>query len=1052
MKPAWMHLSELPQMQQTLFETIKEKEFEKEKMLDLAKLQQLLAKLNPLYVAMHPFSRPANRMPQFIRGLAAFVLCSFVSMSLFASDFVLPPDQYVSPAMTLQQAANMGTTTVVPPASTTSTDSFYSRGPLSTPTSVDTGSVTATTTPSYYVSSTGSDQGNGSAAAPWKSLQYAVSRLQAGDTLTIQEGTYDMASGANFTTSGRSDAYITIQGQGNVVIDGTNLFSYTPVFDTKGQSYIKFKNLTVNNARDAVEVSPGSTNVEVDGLKTDGNDFAVKINGGENITVRNVYAINSRNAFRVEGASSRNILFENIETYGAKDIYAGYDPNYTNGDGFILEAGSNITLRNIISGYNWDAGFDIKANNVTVENVVAIGNKNNFKTWGTNIVIKSSLSYDAKRQAMPSGGTVDGNGINVRSGNVKLVNVTFANNEDDDIKLNGGATIQLQNSIIARNLNNGGNIVFNEGGTFLEDNNVWYVAGKTASNAFAGSPVPFTVSSASKFGDPGFVNWAAYNFRLKNASAAIDTGNSSFALSPYDLDGNTRVNGSAVDAGAYEYYPGTVTPPVITAVASSSVTQTAASISWTTDKSSDSQVEYRVKGTTPWLATVVNASLVTNHSVALNGLTANTDYEYRVKSKDSAGNLAVQTSISSFKTLAVATPPPPPPTTCTTAICGVTAGQTVSGTVKVQPNLTLNPNVKKVSYYLNGTLSTREYASPFIWGGAGFDTTKLTDGNYTLSGAYTTKAGDQSFSITFSVKNSGADTTVPVISAVSSSNITPSGVTINWTTNEASDSQVEYRVAGSTAWLATGLNASMVLSHSVTLSGWNAGTTYEYRVKSKDQAGNLATQGTVSTVTTAAVPPVTACTTAICGVTNGQTVGGIIKIQPNLSLNPDVKKVSYYLNGALSGREYAAPFTWGGSGGIDTTKMADGTYTLSGAYTTNSGDKPFTLTFTVKNSASPAPAPVPTVCTTAMCGISSGQVLSGTVLIQPNLTLNPGIKKVSYYLNGTLYERDYAAPFTMGAATGLDTKTLANGTYIISGAYTTAAGDVSFTFTVTVRN
>ena len=61
------------------------------------------------------------------------------------------------------------------------------------------------------------------------------------------------------------------------------------------------------------------------------------------------------------------------------------------------------------------------------------------------------------------------------------------------------------------------------------------------------------------------------------------------------------------------------TPPAISAVASSSTTGVAARIGWTTDESSDSQVEY---GTTTAYgsATSVNASRVTAHSVQLSGL------------------------------------------------------------------------------------------------------------------------------------------------------------------------------------------------------------------------------------------------------------------------------------------------------------------------------------------------------------------------------------------------------------------------------------------------
>jgi Leucine-rich repeat (LRR) protein len=74
-------------------------------------------------------------------------------------------------------------------------------------------------------------------------------------------------------------------------------------------------------------------------------------------------------------------------------------------------------------------------------------------------------------------------------------------------------------------------------------------------------------------------------------------------------------------------------------------------------------------------------------------------------------------------------------------------------------------------------------------------------------------------------------------SGVSPSDITTSTATIAWTTDEPATSQVEYGTTaayGST----TTLDANLVTSHSVTLIGLTADTTYHYQVKSKDKAGN----------------------------------------------------------------------------------------------------------------------------------------------------------------------------------------------------------------------
>ena len=83
-------------------------------------------------------------------------------------------------------------------------------------------------------------------------------------------------------------------------------------------------------------------------------------------------------------------------------------------------------------------------------------------------------------------------------------------------------------------------------------------------------------------------------------------------------------------------------PPVISAVTASSITSSGATVSWTTDTNSNSQVDY---GTTTAYgnSSSLNAALVTNHSISLSSLTAGTTYHYRVKSTDASGNLALST-------------------------------------------------------------------------------------------------------------------------------------------------------------------------------------------------------------------------------------------------------------------------------------------------------------------------------------------------------------------------------------------------------------------------
>ena len=84
-----------------------------------------------------------------------------------------------------------------------------------------------------------------------------------------------------------------------------------------------------------------------------------------------------------------------------------------------------------------------------------------------------------------------------------------------------------------------------------------------------------------------------------------------------------------------------------------------------------------------------------------------------------------------------------------------------------------------------------------------------------------------------------ADITPPVISEVDIFHITESSTTINWATDEPATSQVQYGTSdayGST----TPLDDSLTTSHSVTLTQLKPKTTYHFRIRAVDEAGNEA--------------------------------------------------------------------------------------------------------------------------------------------------------------------------------------------------------------------
>jgi uncharacterized repeat protein (TIGR02543 family) len=83
-----------------------------------------------------------------------------------------------------------------------------------------------------------------------------------------------------------------------------------------------------------------------------------------------------------------------------------------------------------------------------------------------------------------------------------------------------------------------------------------------------------------------------------------------------------------------------------------------------------------------------------------------------------------------------------------------------------------------------------------------------------------------------------ADIAPPVISEAGISHVTESDAIISWVTDEPATSQVEYGQTiayGSTS----ALDEELTTSHSLTLIGLTANTTYHFRVKSVDTAGNI---------------------------------------------------------------------------------------------------------------------------------------------------------------------------------------------------------------------
>ena len=135
-----------------------------------------------------------------------------------------------------------------------------------------------------------------------------------------------------------------------------------------------------------------------------------------------------------------------------------------------------------------------------------------------------------------------------------------------------------------------------------------------------------------------------------------------FTVKAKDAAGNTSPASNLISITTNA--PADTTAPTISGVTSSSITQTGAMISWTTNEAANSQIAYGTTSgsyTSLWPASA-DPTMLTAHNFQLSGLTAGTTYYYVVKSADAAGNLATSTQ-SSFTTTAAQASCPNTPTT-----------------------------------------------------------------------------------------------------------------------------------------------------------------------------------------------------------------------------------------------------------------------------------------------------------------------------------------------------------------------------------------------------
>jgi len=282
-------------------------------------------------------------------------------------------------------------------------------------------------------------------------------------------------------------------------------------------------------------------------------------------------------------------------------------------------------------------------------------------------------------------------------------------------------------------------------------------------------------------------------------------------------------------------------------------THNTATVRWETDEPSNSEVQFQTDFAGPPYADFENDSgNVTVHTVTLSGLTAETEYFFRVGSTDVAGNGPTYSNNFSFNTdhepdldsPVILNVPEVVNITHDSATIQWETDETSTSMVEYQagsagpPYEGFESDPDNVTVHVvtitgltpKGTLFNED------------DPNSAFNGIYHFRVSSVDQAGNPptySIDLTFSTEEA-PDETPPVITvAPTATGVTDTTATIEWTTDETSTSIVEYQVgSGGPPYTYSESDATNSRTHAVSLTGLTPSTTYHFRVGQVDQVGN----------------------------------------------------------------------------------------------------------------------------------------------------------------------------------------------------------------------
>jgi len=318
--------------------------------------------------------------------------------------------------------------------------------------------------------------------------------------------------------------------------------------------------------------------------------------------------------------------------------------------------------------------------------------------------------------------------------------------------------------------------------------------------------------------------------------------NYSYKVTIEDLNGNISKYSSVVSDTPDGVGGTDISKPSISSVVASTTGPTTAVITFITDKLSNSLVSYVATTTYPDVNSNMYTlsqgvpSMVTSHSVTLSGLTPDSNYYFFVSATDPSSNTG--TSYSSLYYL-------------TTDQGPVISTVSVSKVFPTEATIVWNTNTlsdssvvysDSISFSNATTTGSTELVtshgvplSNLVSGQKYYYYVKSTDANNNQAiNNNVVNGSTEYFTFTATVDNKE-----PQVSTVTTALTGETGAAITWTTDEDSNSTLYY---GTTTSLgSTRSNNSNTTEHTIALGDLATSTTYYFKVRSTDRAGNVTT-------------------------------------------------------------------------------------------------------------------------------------------------------------------------------------------------------------------